>query len=542
MNFTAKTALSSAPPSRAFAAPARTGLYRPMLSAADVATRYVISRHPAEPLLLTARTPLRLAVAAFVLLGLALRFWAASIPSMAHPDEIFQYLEQAHRLVFGYGVVPWEYRYGMRSWLVPLALMPFMAAGAALAPADTLYLLLPKLAAASLSLLILPAAWSLGARLSRLHALAALAVAAAWYQLVYFGAHILTETLAVSLILPAAALLLPRPQQPRLLVLAGVLLGLGAILRFHYLPALFVLVLLSSGKDIRRWLLVSAGGALSFAAGAAVDIVMGQAPFGWLLENFRQNILLNRSAAFGVSGPFEYASMYVESWGFWLVPVLLFLAPVIARYRPLFWMAVTNLLVHSAIGHKEFRFVLLTTAVLVILAVIGSVEWLQRLQKRLPERSARFAPAALILAWLGVSAAFAVGDRMRPRWTAFSAGFEAALSLRHEPKLCGVALLGMPFWEAGGYVHLHRPVPLYLVEPQDLPRSAPAFDAIIAPADASLPSAYRKRSCHSTGGAGPGSGHLHGTTRVCTFVRGGGCNPRGAEELRLDRALARDDQ
>ena len=36
-----------------------------------------------------------------------------------HPDEIMQYLEPAHRLVFGSGVTYWEYFYGARSWLVP---------------------------------------------------------------------------------------------------------------------------------------------------------------------------------------------------------------------------------------------------------------------------------------------------------------------------------------------------------------------------------------------------------------------------------------
>ena len=35
------------------------------------------------------------------------------------PDELFQYLEQAHRLVFGYGLVPWEFRFGVRSWITP---------------------------------------------------------------------------------------------------------------------------------------------------------------------------------------------------------------------------------------------------------------------------------------------------------------------------------------------------------------------------------------------------------------------------------------
>jgi hypothetical protein len=492
--------------------------------------------------LLTALTPLRIAVAALVLLAIALRFWAASVPSMAHPDEVFQYLEQAHRLVFGYGIVPWEYRYGMRSWLVPLALSPLMSLGAALAPGGTLYLLLPKLAVAALSLLILPAAYGLGARLSRMHAVAALAVAAFWYEFVYFGAHVLTETMAVAVIMPGAALLLPRPQQPRLLVLAGLLLGLGAILRFHYAPALLVLVLLSCGLDLRRWLLLAAGGLLALLIGASVDVAMGGAPFGWLFQNIHQNIIANRSAAFGVSGPLDYVSMYVEAWGIWLAPLLLFVLPVIGRYRPLFWMAIANLAVHSAIGHKEYRFVLLTTAILVILAAIGSVEWLRRIEKHLPERPARLAPAALILLWGGVSAALAAREGTAPRWTAFSAPFEAAQSLRHEPMLCGAALLGMPFWETGGYVYLHRRVPLYLVDPDDLPRSSAAFDAIIAPAGAAVPRGYRRRSCHGSPGAGAGSGHLHGTSRVCTFVRPGGCDPGAAADLRLERLLRRHDQ
>ena len=38
---------------------------------------------------------------------------------VVHPDEIMQYLEPAHRLVFGNGVIYWEYFYGARSWLIP---------------------------------------------------------------------------------------------------------------------------------------------------------------------------------------------------------------------------------------------------------------------------------------------------------------------------------------------------------------------------------------------------------------------------------------
>jgi hypothetical protein len=37
--------------------------------------------------------------------GLAMR-----VPSMAHPDEIFQTQEAAHRLAYGYRIVTWEGR------------------------------------------------------------------------------------------------------------------------------------------------------------------------------------------------------------------------------------------------------------------------------------------------------------------------------------------------------------------------------------------------------------------------------------------------
>ena len=43
-------------------------------------------------------------------------------PGIVAPDEVFQYLEQAHRLVFHVGLVPWEYVLGIRNWLIPGAI------------------------------------------------------------------------------------------------------------------------------------------------------------------------------------------------------------------------------------------------------------------------------------------------------------------------------------------------------------------------------------------------------------------------------------
>ena len=46
-----------------------------------------------------------------------------------HADEVMQYREPAHRLVFGNGVIYWECFYGARSWLVPGVLKLFDLAG-----------------------------------------------------------------------------------------------------------------------------------------------------------------------------------------------------------------------------------------------------------------------------------------------------------------------------------------------------------------------------------------------------------------------------
>src|ERR1700724_856600 len=55
-----------------------------------------------------------------VLLAVALRLVpSVFVPSLNWGDEIFQATEQAHRLVYGYGLVPWEFQLGMRSWLLP---------------------------------------------------------------------------------------------------------------------------------------------------------------------------------------------------------------------------------------------------------------------------------------------------------------------------------------------------------------------------------------------------------------------------------------
>ena len=110
----------------------------------------------------------------------------------------------------------------------------------------------------------------------------------------------------------------------------------------------------------------------------------------------------------------------------------------------------------------------------------------------------------------------------------------AEFRLAHEPALCGVLFYGEGWHDTGGYAHLHRKVPLYL-----LPRSrdavrerATAYNAIVArrPAMEDLPPQFTSRACFSA----PREEDL------CVLMREGGCTP--ADDIEINATLRRNGQ
>src|SRR5262245_49885249 len=102
--------------------------------------------------------------------------------AMHHPDEVLQYLEPAYRLVSGEGIVTWEYRYGMRGWLLPWLLAGPIALGQAIGGTALSGIVAARIAAAFVGLIPVVAGWHLGRRLSPTHGIVAMAVMAVWYE------------------------------------------------------------------------------------------------------------------------------------------------------------------------------------------------------------------------------------------------------------------------------------------------------------------------------------------------------------------------
>ena len=325
-------------------------------------------------------------LAAIFLLAAALRIVAALPFAVEHPDEVLQYLEPAYHLATkGPWVQTWEQHEGMRSWLLPGLIAGPMWLGKTLDPGGTLDLLLPRLAFAACSLLLVAAAVRIGSLASRLHALAAGLATAIWFELVYMAPRLLSENLStVAILFGAAALLKPWARLGRWSdVFAGALLGLGFVLRIQHGPAIAALVLIAVPRaELRRYLPLLAGGVAALALDAAVALAAGQTPFAWIVSNVMRNVVEGRSADFGTSRPWQYLQLLTRRWGLAAVPLLILAWIGARRSPPLAAAALVNFLVHSIIPHKEWRFIWLTLAIVVILAALGSVELWSRTDAR----------------------------------------------------------------------------------------------------------------------------------------------------------------
>src|ERR1700722_3270539 len=174
-------------------------------------------------------------------------------PSLHYPDENFQLFEQAHRLAFGYGVVPWEIPAGIRSPVLPFLLACIFVVSEPLFGGPQGYLAVAKIGLALSSLAGVAAVYRMGRRTSPTHALIAGLVAASWYELVYFAGRPLTEAVATTVLLIGLSLATVTAIELtwRRLVAIGFCLGLCLMLRVHLAAGLLVAALFVGRYNLR---------------------------------------------------------------------------------------------------------------------------------------------------------------------------------------------------------------------------------------------------------------------------------------------------
>jgi GPI mannosyltransferase 3 len=433
-----------------------------------------------EPLGEAASERERGVVVALLFVALFLRVLIAlRLPSIGNPDEIFQTLEPAHRLAFGPGVITWEWRDGVRSWVFPAFLASIMRATAWAGLGSSGYVAGITLVLSLLSLTTVWFAWAWGRRVRGTNAgLIGAGAAAIWWQLILYAPRALNEVVAAHVLLIGLYLGVygDRLSETKRFVLAGLCCGLAVSLRVQFAPAVAFSCLWFCHPHWRKRTPALALGLLTpIVAFGLVDAFTWSYPFQSFVRYVWVNVVQGKSLQYGTEPWYWYGWILLQYLG----PVIP-LAIVGARRSPfLAWVALVIVGSHSVLAHKEIRFVYAAVPIVLTLGALGLAELAELLHARWRRREgARGAVTAGVAVFGVVSLSYAWGF---PGWSSATGGVAALDSLSADPTVCGVGLYGAPWFATGGYAHLHQNIPIVIVPDSGLGRDAPAFNALIAP-------------------------------------------------------------
>jgi len=460
-------------------------------------------------------------------LALTLRVLTFDTFARMHEDELYQYFERAHRLVFDYGIMTWEQRYGIRNWIIPQLIAPPMALAAWFSSDPIVPVVFVRSLVTGASLAIVLAAYAIGSVQSRTAGLLAALAVAVWPDVVGMSNHVLSENLAAIAVLAGSALAMRAAYRPSngsaLLILAGLLLGLGFLFRFQTAVFSGVFVIALAWTDWRMWRHLLVGGVAALMIGAISDLAAGQTPFLWVWQNFHENVIVGRAARYGVNPWYDYPwQLILQSQGMILLAAVL--APFGGRKMwPLLLACVAELVALSLIGHKEVRFVFLSTTGLVILGAVGGARLFEAwpVTARIP----RWAPAIVVL--LVAIVAYGPGGIAAQRGN--SELSRLAYKAARDPRVCGIAMADQHFWYTS-YAYLGRPVPIYAVSPfrnggrpSEIQAAANAY---VANANEPLLKGYRRVDCRQGEAA-----------RHCLWRRAGPCDPAAGKRFDVQNVL-----
>ena len=415
---------------------------------------------------------------------LALAFAARAAVALAgdfvlHPDEIMQYLEPAHRLAFGNGVIYWEYFYGARSWLVPgavaavLKLFDLAGLGQPFWYVDGVKLLFCALSLAVPAGMYVFARRHFGETAARM----ALIAGAFWYELAGFAHKPLTELVATAPLVGLLALCAQASvDRPRSLWLAAGLAVLAGAIRMHYAPVALVLLAIVFLRTRRKLLLAGAAAALCGAVGIFDALSWDAGLFHSYLTNLRFNLI--GGSRFGESPAYLLPWWLLLAGGGLSVLCLLGALPSPRRYGLLLGLIVLVLMVHAVPAHKEYRFVFVVIPLWLLIGADLAARAAAWVAARSPGRPAAprwtMSVAGALLAAVSCAGMLKAlpGQVLAYRdWSdeatlfGFVRGhdslFAAYRYLARAPGVDGVWQVDRGYSSTPGYYYLHRAIPLY---------------------------------------------------------------------------------
>lgn len=387
-----------------------------------------------------------------------------------HPDEIFQYYEQAHRLVYGYGFVPWEYVYGVRSWLIPLAIAAIMPLTDILAPAGQVAPTFVVRIVFSVISLILP--WGMYRLTQKIAseraAIWALFLGCFWHHFLFLGPKPVPDALAVYGLIWLCVWVFDAAT-PRRVLAFGIVSGLVIGLRYQLVPVVGILNLCALWMLGRAYLPAFLGNLLVLVILGLIDLVFWGGFLSSFVDNFRLNLIHDVASDFGRQGILFYSGWLAIETGGLVLPGMIGVAMIWRRTLPVICALFVGFALLHIPAHKEFRFVLwLVPFFLVATAVLA--DFLARRHAGL----GLIAPVILAI-WAGTVTLIYVSKYtgMLPYKEIEREAASLMLRLAQEPGLSGVEIRApsLHWFLLPGYAGFHRPVPIVFgPDPQEAAR------------------------------------------------------------------------
>jgi hypothetical protein len=263
----------------------------------------------------------------------------------------------------------------------------------------------------------------------------------------------------------------------RRLLLAGALLGVVFYLRLQLAPAIAILLLWLIFVGPRRNLIPLASGiGIALVLAGGLDAITWDYPFESLWRNLTYNILYGVSAYYGTEPRYFYAELLWQLWRGYIV-VIVPLALIGARRLPVPFLAAAALLVaHSAVPHKELRFIYPAILLLSIVAGMGLAQLAVWISARRRISLPRCAVAILSLTAL-CTVTLAFSPSYRALWRVGHDMVRADTLVARLDSVCGIGI-----WRShASYTYFHRKVPFYWSDdPADFEKYLPAFNTLVA--------------------------------------------------------------
>lgn len=432
----------------------------------------------------------------------ALALGLAAVPALIavvqlgrlHPDEVYQTLEPAFYRAFGYGVLAWEWREGLRNWAVPLFLSALFRLGAALGIEHPVGLrALAELPQWLLHAASLVAVYRFSARRTQgPGALFAMALVGLYAPVLSFAGRTLGESFSTSFLLlglerldalsPRARVSLAgegsvpwSPGERFSAGAGGALLGLAVVSRYgSAVMALAAVGWLAAFRPWRQAAWAAAGGLAVALLLGLLDWATWGKPFHSFVAYVQFNVLSGQAAAqFGAEPPAFYLLpllLWAPGWSWlglaasWRQGWAAGLDSVARRFPLPLACGLAYLVAVSSTAHKEHRFLY---PALVLWAMAAAAPLVASGMSVLKGRGLRAGAAAVALC-LSLGPYFVEGPFSVQRPDQFQAIVRATRG-----NATGLLIVNEGLWGSGGFFYIGKQIPWYTC---DWPRDA-AFQA-----------------------------------------------------------------